>query len=108
MRRDEGQPLDAGQFDEPAAEIAEVLARRGILPSVDRLTDEHDLTRALRDATAALLDDIGRRPVIEAAAHVRNDAERAIIRAAALHRHLRAQMRVRAGDAVGGTAERRE
>ena len=45
------------------------------------------------------------RTVVESAPHVRHDAERAVIRTAALHVDESAQMRERAGDAVGRAAE---
>ena len=46
--------------------------------------------------------------MVEAAAHVRDDAERAVVRTAALHVDERAQRRKRAGNAVGRAAERIE
>ncbi len=94
-----------GSFDIAAAEIAEVGAGRGIAPSVDGLADEHDFARAFRDAIAHFRGDGFLRTMIETAPHVRDDAERTVVGAAALHRRKGTQPREVAGNSIAGSAE---
>ena len=92
-----------GRRADVAAEIAEIRPRR-VVPRVDGLPDEDDLAGPSRDPLRRLVEDVGSRPMIEAAADVRHDAERAIVRAATLDRNEGAQVRERIGHAVGRAA----
>src|SRR5271156_2712822 len=97
MRRDEAKPFEARQRCDRSREIAEIVAACRIAPRVDRLTDQNDFARAWREPFSRLVENRAFRPVIEAAPDVRNDAERAVVRTAALHRDEGAQVRKGSG-----------
>src|SRR5579862_2753781 len=92
MRRYKSEPLQSGKRAYDAAEVAKIGARCRVLPCVHGLTDEHHLASAGFDFRAYVVDDIAQRPMVETPADVRHDAERTVIRTAALDVDERAQM----------------
>ena len=72
---------------------------------VDGLAVEDHFARAARDRGAHVGKDLFHRAVVEAPAHVWHDAERAIVRAAALDRYERAEVAEGPGDAVRFAAQ---
>ena len=106
VRRDERQALESVDSNGFCEQIREIGARGRLSIRIDRLAHEHHFACAARHRGANLAEDVAHRPMIEPAAHVRHDAERAIVRAAALHGGKRAQMAEGILDAVGRSAQR--
>ncbi len=105
MWRDECQPFQARKPPDRSAEIAEICAG-AISPCIHRLADKRDFPSSSSDPFAYFFHDGVLRPVIEAAAHVWNDAEGTIVGTTALYRNECAQMSERIGYSVGRAAER--